>query len=176
MTDESYEKYDWPADTPSDDAPAEEMVPGAEVPPWWRSPFVIVCIVVALLVLAVVALAVRTVWRFLRPAQTAAPYMSTPRESIMFTPQERPYAGPIYYLHFYDGNYRQLADETIPVACDLNDPSLSAQLAALVPQLVAAVERRDGQRHFGPSAIVLVNARGVRVYEWNEGAHVSWRH
>lgn len=176
MTDENPEAYQPPPDTPGDDPAGDPPRPGGvgagvdDLAPPWQRPRTVAAALIVFVVLVLVGLAVlavlRRVWRFFRTL-----FAADPSEPIMFTADTASYMGPVYEIHFFDrGMYRQLADVRLSIACDLHDPLLDRRLAARAAQLAALVESRDSQRHFGPSAIVLVDGRGWPVHEWHEVA------
>lgn len=152
---------------PDSDTPVavDETPPYGEPSPWWRR-LLLIGLVVALVV--ALFLAIRAMVRAARAVWTALTY-ETPRPGrgapMVIVPASEPYAGPLYTVRFYDGNYRQLADLDLVLAADLTSPTLRLQLAGLARELQQRVEIRDGQRCFAPRIELLDGADRV-VGEW----------
>lgn len=153
-----------PPDT--DDTPTLDELPYADPGRWWRRALV-VALVVALIVLTL--LTIRRLWRLGRAFWAALRYETPPRPErgapMVIVPGTEPYAGPVYEVRFYDGNYRQLTDVDLSLAADLASPSLRWQLGALARELQQRVEIRDGQRCFQPR-LELVDGADRVVGEW----------
>lgn len=137
----------------SDDTPVDERPPYGDLPRW---PYVVLIIVV--LVLAAVFVARRLGRRARRR------FAAEPAEVItMYPSPDQSYAGTWYRIEFYDGDYRQLADEhRAVILASPFGPDADAALDSLARALAAEVEARDGQRCFRPR-VVLYGAAGRRI-------------
>lgn len=83
----------------------------------------------------------------------------------MYPVPDRSYAGTVYKIEFFDGDFPQLTDRPRSALVDLSAPDVDAQLDNLARLLADEVRHRDGQICERPR-VVLRNALGKFVREW----------